>query len=252
MNNINTISVKNNISLGSWIQLPDTFAAEIMAKARFDWLAIDMEHGLIDLNNVFKLIQTIRLAGSVPFVRLHTNDSSTIRRVMDAGASGVIVPMVNSKQDAIDAVNALKYSPVGNRSYGLGRAHEFGGKFVKYIESSNNESILVVQIESIEAVKNLEEILTVKEINAIIIGPYDLSGSMGKPGQFDDPQFVDVLNEIKSKVLKTDIALGLHIVFPDKEVFNQKVSEGYTFIAYGMDTIYLKENIEKSIDSLNR
>jgi 2-keto-3-deoxy-L-rhamnonate aldolase RhmA len=249
------VNIKNKIrnkklTVGSWLQLPGSFTAEIMTKSGFDWLAIDMEHGLLGLEDVFRLIQVIDLAGCMPLVRLPENDPSTIRRVMDAGAAGIIVPMVNSQEDALKALNALKYTPLGKRSFGLGRAHQFGGKFAEYIASSNSESILVVQIEHIDAVNNLDEILAVSGIDAIFIGPYDLSGSIGKPGQFDDPQFLEILLEIKSKVQKTNVALGLHIVHPDQEIFMSKVAEGFSFIAYGMDTIFLKGGIENSLSKI--
>ncbi len=247
-----TLEIKKKIrsktlTVGSWLQLSDSFTAEVMSKSGFEWLAIDMEHGLLGLEDAFRLIQIVDLAGCVPLVRLHENDPSTIRRFMDAGAAGVIVPMVNSKEDALKAIHALKYAPIGKRSFGLGRAHEFGGRFADYIAASNSESILVVQIEHIEAVGNLDRILGTGEIDAVIIGPYDLSGSIGKPGQFADPQYLQILEQIKSKVKESNIALGLHIVHPDQEVFMKKVAEGFTFIAYGMDTVFLKGAIEDSL-----
>lgn len=229
------------VTLGSWLQLPDSFSAEIMARAGFDWLAIDLEHGLIDIQAAFKLIQVVGLAGAVPLVRLHYNDPSTIRRVMDAGAAGVIVPMVNTAEDARAAVDALKYPAAGKRSFGLGRAHEYGGKFDQYVKSANAESLLVVQIEHIDAVKNLGAILKIKEIDAIIIGPYDLSGSMGIPGNFEDDNFRQAIDEIILKVKASNKALGIHIVHPSEKVFLERVQQGFTFIAYGMDTIFLSQ-----------
>src|SRR5208283_2051036 len=188
--------VKNDISekkmtFGSWIQIPNVFTTEIMARSGFDWLAIDLEHGLIDLETAYRLIQVIDCCGTIPLVRLQVNDESTIRRVMDAGAGGVIVPMVNTAEEAQMAVNAVKYPPLGKRSFGLGRAHNFGLNFDEYVQTINNRSIVVIQIEHIDALKNLDEILQVPGIDAIIIGPYDLSGSLGVPGKFDHPKFKD-------------------------------------------------------------
>ena len=134
---------------------------------------------MIDLETAFQLIQVIDCSGVIPLVRLNENDESTIRRVMDAGAAGIIAPMVNTVEDARKAVNAVKYPPIGKRSFGLGRAHDFGLGFDEYVGTINDHSIVVVQIEHIVALKNLDKILQVPGIDAIIIGPYDLSGSLG-------------------------------------------------------------------------
>ena len=239
-------------SLGSWIQLPDPFTTEIMVRAGFDWLAIDMEHGMIDLGTTIRLIQVIGNAGAIPVVRLHENDPSTIRRVMDAGAAGIIVPMVNTAEEAEKAVAAVKYYPDGKRSFGLGRVHEFGRNFEQYIRTTNADSIVVVQIEHIDAVYNLDAILAVQGIDAIIIGPYDLSGSMGIPGKFDDPRFSSKISEIISKVNKSSIALGFHIVHPSEQELNRRIHEGFTFIAYGMDTLFLQNGASSAVDQARR
>jgi 2-keto-3-deoxy-L-rhamnonate aldolase RhmA len=239
---------QKRFSLGSWIQLPDVFSAEIMARSGFDWLAIDLEHGLIDLKATYQLIQVISLNGCVPLVRLNENDSSLIRRVMDAGAGGVIVPMINTAEEARRVVKAVKYSPAGERSYGLGRAHDFGKEFDSYIRSSNETSIVVVQIEHIDALKNLDEILTVKGIDAIIIGPYDLTGSMGIPGQFDNPKFEEIIHSIIQKVKKSGVALGIHIVHISDEDLQRRISEGFTFIGYGMDSLLIAEGSKTAVN----
>lgn len=229
------------MSFGSWIQIPNVFTAEIMARSGFDWLAIDLEHGMINLETAFQLIQVIDCSGVIPLVRLHANDESTIRRVMDAGAGGVIVPMVNTAEDAYKAVNAVKYPPLGKRSFGLGRVHDFGLGFDDYVQAINDRSIVVVQIEHIDALKNLDKILQVPGIDAIIIGPYDLSGSLGIPGQFDHNGFKEALHAIIKRVKKSPVALGMHIVHPTERELQERQSEGFTFIGLGMDTIFLQE-----------
>jgi 2-keto-3-deoxy-L-rhamnonate aldolase RhmA len=243
---MNRKKVKNDISskkmsFGSWVQIPNVFTAEMMARSGFDWLAIDLEHGMIDLETAFQLIQVIDCSGVIPLVRLHVNDESTIRRVLDAGAGGVIVPMVNSAEDARRAVNAVKYPPLGKRSFGLGRAHDFGLGFDEYVRTINDRSIVVVQIEHIDALKNLDHILQVPGIDAIIIGPYDLSGSLGVPGQFDHPGFKEALRTIIERVRKSTVALGMHIVHPTETELQERQSAGFTFIGLGMDTIFLQE-----------
>jgi len=241
---------EKQFSLGSWIQLPDSFSAEIMARAGFDWLAIDLEHGLINLDSAFRLIQTIDNLGVIPLVRLHENDSITIRRVMDAGAKGVIVPMINTAEEAAKVVDAVKYSPEGNRSYGLGRAHKFGLNFDEYIRGNNLMTIVVIQIEHKNALANLDKILTIPGIDAIIIGPYDLSGSMGIPGRFDEPSFKSAVIEIINKLKLSPVALGFHIVHPNESDLLDRISQGFTFIAYGMDTIFLQNGAFNAVQEV--
>lgn len=242
-------NIIEGVTFGSWLQIPNVFTAEIMSRAGFDWLAIDMEHGLIDLESVFKLIQVVDLAGVVPLVRLNVNDPSTIRRVMDAGASGVIVPMVNTVEEAQIAVNAVKYPPMGKRSFGLGRSHKYGKDFEQYIKNANSKSILVIQIEHIDAIKNIDAILQVKGIDSIIIGPYDLSGSMGIPGKFDDNKFKEKITTIIRKVKRSKVALGIHIVHPSLKELQERIKQGFRFIGYGMDTIFLSEGCYSAVKS---
>lgn len=243
---------KKEITIGCWVQMPDPFSAEIMARAGFEWLAIDLEHGLINLEAAFRLIQVIGNAGVLPLVRLHENDPATIRRVMDAGAGGIIVPMVNTAEDAVRAVDAVKYYPDGKRSFGLGRAHQFGTKFDSYIGSANKESIVVIQIEHKDALPHLDEILAVPGIDAIVIGPYDLSGSMGIPGKFDDPRFSSTISQIIDRVNKSPVALGFHIVHTSEQDISMRIRQGFTFIAYGMDTIFLQNNACAAVDEARR
>lgn len=236
--------IKNRkLLLGSWLQFPDVFAAEIMAKAGFDWLAIDMEHGLIGMESVFRLIQIIDLSGVVPLVRLNTNDASTIRRVMDAGSRGVIVPMVNSADDAQRAVRAVKYPPEGSRSFGLGRAHDYGRNFKKYTGSANDDSIVIIQIEHINAVQNIGSILDIDGIDGVFVGPYDLSGSMGIPGEFENKDYKETLRGLIKEIKKTKKAMGFHIVHPSEKELKEKVAEGFSFIGYGTDSIFLTNGV---------
>ncbi len=164
-----------HLSIGSWIQLGHPAIAEIMASAGFDWLAVDLEHSTITLREAEDLIRVIDLKGVVPLVRLSTNNSEQIKRIMDAGAHGVIVPMVNSPAEAEAAVAAVKYPTVGKRSVGLARAQGYGASFKDYVAWENDHSLVIVQIEHIEAVNSLESILLVEGVDAYFVGPYDLS-----------------------------------------------------------------------------
>jgi 2-dehydro-3-deoxyglucarate aldolase len=223
-----------------------------MAKAGFDWLTVDMEHSAITLHQAQQLVQVIELAGCVPLVRVEENNPNTIKRAMDTGAYGVIVPMVNSKEDAVRAVHAVKYPPFGVRGVGLARAQGYGMEFERYKEWVNKESVVVVQIESIQAVKNLGDILRVKGVDAFIVGPYDLSGSLGRPGDFDHPDMISALKRVMGISKRLQIPAGFHVIPPDVDTLLAKIEEGYKFLAFSLDTLFLGQSCKKAIESAKR
>jgi len=240
----------NQLSIGSWIQLGHPAIAEIMASAGFDWLALDLEHSTIDLHEAEALIRVIDLKGVTPLVRLASNNPEQIKRVMDAGAHGVIVPMINSREEAQAAVSAVKYPPKGHRSIGLARAQGYGARFSEYFDWQSDHSLVIVQIEHIDAVDNLESILSVPGVDAYIVGPYDLSGSLGIPGQFEASEFVDAMERIHSLSKKLGVPGGVHIVEPDPEQLRKRIEEGYWFIAYGVDTRMLDTVCRAGLESI--
>ena len=230
---------KGKVTIGSWITLGHPGIAEIMVQAGFDWLAVDMEHSAITLNQVPQLVQVIELAGCVPLVRVEENNPNLIKRVMDTGAHGVIVPMVNNKEDAIKAVNAVKYPPRGTRGVGLARAQGYGLEFEKYQQWVGKESIVIIQIEHIEAVNNLEEIFRLDGLDGFIIGPYDLSASIGRPGDFNSPQMQKALSTILETAKNYKIVPGFHVISPSADELSKKLDEGYKFLGFSLDTIFL-------------
>ena len=252
-----TTSLKRKIrngelTIGSWVTIGHGAVAEIMARAGFDWLTIDMEHSAITLHQAQELIRVIDLCGVAPLVRVGENSPTLIKRVMDAGAHGVVVPMVNTVQDAEAAVSAVKYPPVGNRGVGLARAQEYGLDFEKYRKWAEGETIVIVQIEHIDAVEKLEEILAVPGIDAFFVGQYDLSGSLGIPGQFEHPRFLESLDQIRRVVERTDAVCGYHVVPPHPQLVLDKIGEGYTFIAYSDDFLVLGETCRDDLKSIRQ
>ena len=227
------------ISIGSWITLGHLSIVEIMADAGFDWLCVDLEHSVIDFYEAEILIATIQSKGIMPFVRVGYNNEMIIKKVLDAGAQGIIVPMVNSKKDALQAVNSVKYPPQGNRGVGLARAQNYGFNFEEYAKNINSQINVIAQIEHIDAIANLEEILSVDGIDGTIIGPYDLSGSMGKPGQYDDDDVKEVLSKYETISKKLNKPIGYHVIKPDHSVMLEKIGSGYTFLAFSLDTVFL-------------
>lgn len=238
---------KKETLIGSWLTLPSSAIAEIMAKSNVDWLAVDMEHSALTVDQCQELIRVIDLSGVIPFVRVGQNDKHQIKRVMDLGAKGVIVPMVNSEQEAKDAVEAVKYAPEGHRGVGLFRAHDYGVSFEKYMKWVEKESIVIVQIEHIDAVNNLESILKVKGVDGFIVGPYDLSSSLGVPGDFEHKKMLRAMEKIRNIVKDYNGAVGFHVVEPNPEMVLEKIKEGYNFIAYSVDFLLLGDNFRKGI-----
>jgi 2-dehydro-3-deoxyglucarate aldolase len=230
---------KNELTVGAWVTLGHPAIIEIMAGAGFDWFAVDLEHSMIGMREASELIRTIDLLGFPALIRVGSCDPHQIKRVMDAGAAGVIVPMVNSREEAEWAVKAVKYPPRGERGVGLARAQGYGFAFERYASSINEKSIVIAQIEHAKAIEDLENILTTEGIDGTMIGPYDLSGSIGKPGQFDDPGVVRLLETYKRISAQCGKPAGIHVVQPDPRVALGKINEGYRFIAFGVDFLFL-------------
>ena len=246
----NKVSLKNKLAnleltLGSWITLAHPAIAEIMAKAGFSWLTVDLEHSVITIREAEELIRTIDHCGAAPLVRLSANDPVQIKRVMDAGSYGIIVPMVNSAAEARRAVEAVQYPPAGQRGFGLARAQGYGNDFTDYLNWVKKETVVIVQIESIEAVRNLKDILSVEGVDGFMIGPYDLSGSLGIPGQFNHPLMIETLKDIYEIGRTSGKAPGIHIVEPDRKELKDRVEQEFRFIAYSVDIRMLDHMCQK-------
>ena len=226
-------------SIGSWMQLPSASVAEIMGDAGFDWVAIDLEHGSFALESLPDICRALELGGTVPFARVAQNGCKDIKQAIEAGVRGIIVPMIENRRDMEQAVEWAKYPPDGRRGVGYSRASLFGKRFASQFGNFNDELVLVAQIESICAIRSLDEILTVPGVNAMMIGPYDLSASMGLIGQFDHPDFANALELARRKAKQHGVPMGLHIVQPDPAGLRARVDEGYQFIAYGIDAVFL-------------
>jgi 2-keto-3-deoxy-L-rhamnonate aldolase RhmA len=237
------------LSLGSWVTLGDSAVAEIMARAGFDWLVVDLEHSVIGIDVAGELIRTIDLCGVAPLVRLTSNDPDQIKRVMDAGAQGIVVPMVKTAADASRAVAATRYGPTGFRGVGLARAQGYGPGFQDYLRWQTEGPLVVVQIEHKDAIQELAAILTVPGVDAFMIGPYDLSCSMGIPGQFDRAEFVDAMAVIRETGRKLGCPAGLHIVEPDLGRLAQVIREGFTLVAYSVDMRVLDVGMRQGVQA---
>lgn len=226
------------VSVGSWIQIPHPSIAEIMGQAGYDWVAVDMEHGAIAVHQLPDLFRALELGGTLPLARLAQGHTKDCKQALDAGAGGIIVPLIECAEQLIQIRDACRWPPAGTRGVGFSRANLFGKHFDAYTEEAQ-APLLVAMIEHIRAVDNLEEILQVEGLDAILIGPYDLSASMGLTASFESPEFLAVMDRIRSLCNLHRTPCGVHVVMPDTEALRQRLNEGYRFIAYSIDTVFL-------------
>jgi 2-dehydro-3-deoxyglucarate aldolase len=241
------------VTIGSWIQFGQAAIAEIMAAAGYDWIVVDLEHSVISLREAEEMIRIIRLSGVEPLVRLSSNDPVQIKRVMDAGAEGLIVPMVKTPAEIAATVDAVRYPPHGSRGVGLARAQGYGARFEEYRAWVADDSVVIAQIEHIEGVRNLDAILSTPGVAGFIVGPYDLSGSLNVPGEFTHPLMVEALAEIRRVAARhPEIAAGFHVVPPKPELVGARIDEGYRFIAYSTDMIFIGESCRTGLQTIRR
>lgn len=194
---------------GAFLQIPHSMPAEIFADAGFDWLIVDLEHGAGDLGNLFTQLQAIAGTGTVPFVRPPWNDDVAIKRILDIGAQGVLIPYVNTGAEAASAVAACRYPPVGVRGVaGSTRAARYGANIKNYLEAANREIVVIVAVETREAIDNLDDILAVAGLDGVFIGPMDLATNLGHLGNPGHPEVLEAFAEIEAKVLPSDKFLG--------------------------------------------
>lgn len=238
--NIRQLMASGNASVGSWMQLCDGSVAEIMGQSGYDWVAVDLEHGSFSLHQLPNIFRALELGETLPLVRLAQGHVKDCKQALDAGAAGVIVPMVESAEQLQMVKNACSWPPSGTRGVGFSRANLFGKNFVAYNEEAQSP-FFVAMIEHVRAVENLESILSVKGLDAILVGPYDLSASMGMTGKFEEPLFEKVMSRILALCGQYQVPAGIHVVQPDIKMVDKRIAEGYRFIAYSIDSVFLRE-----------
>ena len=233
--------------LGSWITIASPEVTEILSLLDFDWFLYDMEHGPITVAQLQQLLQTTK-DHVTPIVRVPTNEIVYIKQALDVGGHGIMVPMVNSREDAKKAVSYSKYPPIGIRGTGARRASSYYTKHDDYLSTSNDETLVMVQIETKEAVNNFEEIITTDNVDAWFVGPNDLAASLGYLGQPDSP----VVNELMKKLLKTaeksDVPGGT-LAFSSKRA-GDLLRMGFRIMAIGSDDFFLHSGGKLALETL--
>ncbi len=196
------------ICYGSWITSSDLMICEIMRYIDFDWFLIDTEHAFLDIKSLRDMLIVLRKADAIPIVRVNSNDKDTIKQALDVGAEGVLIPMINSREDAEKAVSYCQYPPEGVRGFGPLGASNYVNDFEEYVEKANDRVVILVQIEHIEAVRNLDQILEVERIDGFFIGPGDLSASMGYLNDSEHPEVKEVIRKVINKCLEKKRPVG--------------------------------------------
>lgn len=231
----NTVKTKwknGEVTLGGWLSIPSSASAEVMAHQGFDWVNIDMQHGLIDYQVAVTMLQAISQTGTIPFVRVPWNEFGIIGKVLDAGAYGVIIPMVNSPEEARAAVAACRYYPDGSRSFGPARAAYYAGP--DYFAHANQQIAVIPMIETRQAVERLDEILAVPGIDAVYVGPADLSITLGLPPRMDnDGAFEEARQAIAAACKRHGVVAGIHA---NATLAGKHAAAGYQMITVSSDT----------------
>lgn len=245
MTGIRKALLDRSITLGSWIQIGHAASGEILARAGYDWLAVDMEHTDIGYDTFTAIARGV----NIPMLaRVEQNETLAIRRVLDAGACGVIVPLVNTKAEAERAVAAAKYPPKGVRGFAYIRPNNYGVDFDAYAKTANDDIAVVVMIESKEGVANIDAILSVDGVDGVFIGPYDMSGSFGVPGETSHPLVVKACADVVAACTRAKKSAGLHVIVPDEANVKRAFDQGFTFIALGIDTYFIANASKAALD----
>ncbi len=226
-------------TIGSWMQLGDGSVAEIMGAAGYDWVAVDLEHGSIGIGDLPDLFRALELGGTLPLARIRSGEPPECKSALDAGAGGVIVPMIESERQVRDAMVACRWPPAGRRGVGFSRANLFGGAFDTYSREAQSP-LFVAMIESAKGVEQADAIFAVDGLDAILIGPYDLSASLGCTGCFDHPDFVAAVAQVRRCCERHRIPTGIHVVEPDSVRLRQCIREGHLFIPFSVDAVLLR------------
>ena len=239
--------IEGEILIGTLITIPSPTVAEIMVQSGFDWLFIDMEHSAISLQDAEGMIRAVNNQAHC-IIRCPTNDEAWIKRCLDTGADGIILPRINTLKEAQYAVYHAKYPPVGNRSVGISRAHGYGSRFNEYLERANEDVALIIQCEHQDALGNLPEMAGLEGIDAIFVGPYDLSASMNKTGQVEDPEVQKAIGKIQQVTKGAQKPLGIFATNPSG--IKKWHGEGFSLLAVGVDSALLASGGKRMLKQL--
>jgi len=237
--------------VGSWVTFTDPIVTEVLCGAGYDFLVIDAEHAPLGMETVQLHLLATKGEETVPLVRVPWNDLVYLKRVLDIGAPGVVIPMVRNREEAERAISFCLYPPEGIRGFGPRRAADYERRIPEYVRRANEEILIVLQIEHFETVKNLEEILQVQGLTAILIGPWDLSGSLGVLGEINHPRVREYIDTIIEKANVTHIPVGIAASSKAEEVV-EWFKKGVQFVTVGTDYGLLSQASDNSVISIKK
>lgn len=233
--------------LGTLLTLPSPELAEVLALTGLDWLFVDMEHSTMDAAVAQAILQAV--AGRLDcLIRVPLNDEIWIKKALDTGATGIIVPQVNSPEEAQRAVRYSRYPPQGARSVGLARAHGYGADLLSYLRRANDEVAVVVQAEHIQAVKHIDKIVQIEGIDAVLVGPYDLSNSMGLVGQVEHPEVQAAIERVRQVCQALGMPLGIFSANIERTA--DLKDQGYNLLAVSTDALLVSQAVKEIIQKL--
>ncbi len=236
----------------AWTSLYHPSITEIFCKASFDFIGIDIEHSTINQEQSQRIIAAAQAMGRLCLPRIPTHDMEIVKRLLDSGADGLIVPMISSREQIDEISSWMKYPPEGSRSYGVARAHGYGFDFEEYTQQWNKVCILIAQIETIDAVDNIEKIVSSPNVDGIMIGPYDLSGSLGIPGQLNHSKVIDACRYVLDICLQKKVSCGTQIVVPDSKSIDNAFNQGFNFVVLASDIFILWKWSEAMDDLIHK
>lgn len=243
---------KGGVAMGAWMSIQNQASDHIVAASGLDWILYDMEHGPPNFETVDRLVRGVMGVGALPLVRVVWNDMNAIKRALDTGAFGLVVPWVNSGEEAERAVAYTRYMPEGLRGCAAGRpSSAWGVTSQEYMEIANDEILVAVQVETKEAVENIDEIVSVEGVDATFIGPSDLSASMGVRGRYWNPDVVEAMDKVVEACDAAGVAPG--IAFGrDLEHCNELIEQGFRFIGVGGDKDFLRIGCQEALAKIRK
>ncbi len=240
--------LNGEILAGTWLNLGSSLTAEMAGKAGFDWALLDQEHGLGEQETLLHQLQALEAYKTAPIVRIAWNEAPRFKRALDLGASGIMIPYINTAEEAQKAVHAMRFPPQGVRGVAkFNRAAGFGREFETYFREANSRLLTVVQIETLEAVKNVQDIANIDGVDVLFVGPLDLSVSMGIPEQVDHPDFRAAIKQVISAGKSAGKAAG--ILIPNSDRLALMVEDGFSFIAVGSDGGLIASGMNQTAES---
>ena len=236
---------------GGWTSIGHPQVAEMLVRSGVDFLGIDIEHSTISQEQSQRIIAACHAGGIPCLPRVATHNLESIKRLLDSGADGIIVPNVETTNQVEQLIKAIKYPPLGTRGFGVARAQGYGHEFEEYTTKWNDSSILIIQIESISAVENIDKLLQFDEVDGAMVGPYDISGSLGIPGQIDHKEVLKAGQLVVNACEKYGKACGTQDIDPTPESVKSSLDSGYTFVVLASDVFIFWKWGERMQDLIN-